>query len=105
MRFDLQLLEKDPAKRLGTPGCLAGEICDQPFFKTIDWDRLDRKEIEPPFRPKVVLYITTSIMYLCCFFFRLDKLRLILIPLISNDSNFENVSNISENISPFKTYT
>ncbi len=48
------LLEKDPQKRLGTPGCLGGEICDQPFFKTIDWDRLDRKEIEPPFKPKVV---------------------------------------------------
>ncbi len=51
-----QLLEKDPAKRLGTPGCTAGEITDQPFFKSINWDKLDRKEIEPPFKPKVVIY-------------------------------------------------
>ena len=48
------LLEKDPQKRIGTPTCAAGEICDHPFFKTIDWDRLDRKDVEPPFKPKVV---------------------------------------------------
>nr|CAH0108306.1 unnamed protein product [Daphnia galeata] len=47
------LLEKDPQKRLGTPGCSAGDIIDQPFFKSINWDRLDRKDIEPPFKPKV----------------------------------------------------
>ncbi|KAI9556988.1 hypothetical protein GHT06_016782 [Daphnia sinensis] len=47
------LLEKDPQKRLGTSGCSAGDIVDQPFFKTINWDKLDRKEIEPPFKPRV----------------------------------------------------
>ncbi|XP_059350903.1 putative protein kinase C delta type homolog isoform X3 [Daphnia carinata] len=47
------LLEKDPQKRLGTSGCTAGDIVDQPFFKTINWDKLDRKEIEPPFKPRV----------------------------------------------------
>lgn len=50
----IKLLEKDPQKRLGTPGCSAGDIIDQPFFKNINWDKLDRKEIEPPFKPKVV---------------------------------------------------
>jgi hypothetical protein len=50
----VQLLEKDPQKRLGTPGCSSGDIVEQPFFKSINWDRLDRKEIEPPFKPKVV---------------------------------------------------
>ena len=57
----VQLLEKDPPKRLGTPGCLAGEICDQPFFKSISWERLERKDIEPPFKPKVV-----SVCYVPC---------------------------------------
>ncbi len=52
----LKLLEKDPQKRLGTPGCSAGDIIDQPFFKSINWDRLDRKDIEPPFKPKVVSF-------------------------------------------------
>lgn len=52
--IEIKLLEKDPQKRLGTPGCSAGDIIDQPFFKSINWDRLDRKEIEPPFKPKVV---------------------------------------------------
>ncbi|XP_049782572.1 uncharacterized protein LOC126184246 [Schistocerca cancellata] len=47
------LLEKDISKRLGTPECSAGDVCDQPFFRNIDWDALERRELEPPFRPKV----------------------------------------------------
>jgi len=47
------LLEKDSEKRLGMPECSAGDICDQPFYKPIDWVRLERKEVQPPFRPKV----------------------------------------------------
>lgn len=48
------MLEKDASKRLGTSGCPYGEICDQPFFKSIHWDRLERKELDPPFKPRVV---------------------------------------------------
>lgn len=48
-----KLLEKKPQKRLGMPNCLAGDICDQPFFRTINWEKIERKELEPPFKPKV----------------------------------------------------
>lgn len=47
------LLEKSPEKRLGMPECEAGDICEQPFYKPIDWEKLERKELQPPFRPKV----------------------------------------------------
>jgi len=45
------LLTRDPEKRLGTKG--ADEVKNHPFFKDIDWVKLVKKEIEPPFRPKV----------------------------------------------------
>lgn len=47
------LLEKDVEQRIGMPSCSAGEITAQPFYRTIDWDRLEQKEVEPPFQPRV----------------------------------------------------
>eukprot|EP01113_Clastostelium_recurvatum_P050528 TRINITY_DN958_c0_g1_i1.p1 TRINITY_DN958_c0_g1~~TRINITY_DN958_c0_g1_i1.p1 ORF type:complete len:471 (-),score=106.88 TRINITY_DN958_c0_g1_i1:139-1551(-) len=43
------LLERNPEKRICNPQA----IRQHPFFKSIDWDRLLRKEIEPPFVPSV----------------------------------------------------
>ncbi|CAN8001437.1 unnamed protein product [Ixodes hexagonus] len=47
------LLDKNPEKRLGMPGCTAGDVCDQPFFRSINWEKLEKKEVEPPFKPKL----------------------------------------------------
>eukprot|EP00058_Branchiostoma_floridae_P007070 XP_002592558.1 hypothetical protein BRAFLDRAFT_57451 [Branchiostoma floridae] len=44
-----ELLERDPEKRLG----VAGDIRRHPFFSTTDWDRLERKEIPPPYKPNI----------------------------------------------------
>lgn len=46
----LQLFERDPTRRLG----VVGNIRSSSFFKTINWQALERREIEPPFKPKVV---------------------------------------------------
>lgn len=35
-------------------------VKNHPFFKDIDWEKLDRKEIEPPFKPKVKSIDDTS---------------------------------------------
>jgi serine/threonine protein kinase len=45
------LLTRDPAQRLGTKG--GDEVKGHPWFADVQWDKLIRKEIEPPFKPKV----------------------------------------------------
>eukprot|EP01016_Furgasonia_blochmanni_P025933 TRINITY_DN2770_c0_g1_i10.p1 TRINITY_DN2770_c0_g1~~TRINITY_DN2770_c0_g1_i10.p1 ORF type:complete len:624 (-),score=179.59 TRINITY_DN2770_c0_g1_i10:979-2850(-) len=47
-----KLLNKNPATRLGTKGDGA-EIRQHPWFETLDFERLLRKEPTPPFKPKL----------------------------------------------------
>lgn len=47
------LLQKDPAKRLGTGPNGSQDIKKHPFFKGIIWNKLESKSINPPFRPQV----------------------------------------------------
>lgn len=49
--YDLisKLWERKPEMRLGAGG--AGEIKAHPFFKSIDWDKLYRKEVKVPYKP------------------------------------------------------
>uniref|UniRef100_A0A8D0KNV9 non-specific serine/threonine protein kinase n=1 Tax=Salvator merianae TaxID=96440 RepID=A0A8D0KNV9_SALMN len=43
------LFKRNPANRLGPDG--VEEIKRHPFFSTIDWNKLYRREISPPFKP------------------------------------------------------
>jgi serine/threonine protein kinase len=45
----LSLLELDPEKRLGSNG--VEEIKSHKYFEGIDWEKLAKKEITPPFVP------------------------------------------------------
>ncbi|XP_069036042.1 ribosomal protein S6 kinase alpha-2 isoform X4 [Lepisosteus oculatus] len=45
------LFKRNPSNRLGPDG--VEEIKRHPFFGTIDWNKLYRKEIKPPFKPAV----------------------------------------------------
>lgn len=45
-----QLFVREPENRLG----VRGDIRQHPLFREINWEELERKAIDPPFRPKVV---------------------------------------------------
>ncbi|KAL0276155.1 UNVERIFIED_CONTAM: hypothetical protein PYX00_003784 [Menopon gallinae] len=47
------LFKRNPANRLGAGPDGVNEIKNHPFFATIDWEKLYRKEIQPPFKPAV----------------------------------------------------
>jgi serum/glucocorticoid-regulated kinase 2 len=47
------LLEREEFKRLGSGPTDGAEIRNHPFFSNIDWDKLYRKEITPPFIPNI----------------------------------------------------
>jgi serine/threonine protein kinase SCH9 len=47
-----QLLNRNPKHRLGAQRD-AAELKEHPFFQTIDWDALARKQVTPPFKPIV----------------------------------------------------
>lgn len=48
-------MTKNPKMRLGS-SALGGEriILLHPYFKELDWDLLNQRQIEPPFRPRIV---------------------------------------------------
>ena len=48
-----KLLEPNPSKRLGNGPEGANEIKNHIFFKEIDWNKLYKRELEPPFVPEV----------------------------------------------------
>jgi len=45
----LAFLERDPAKRLTDPE----KIRAHPYFASIDWAKLEKREVKPPFIPNV----------------------------------------------------
>lgn len=47
--FCQKLLIKDPELRLGAKGI--EEIRDHPWFENISWDKIEKKVMEPPYRP------------------------------------------------------
>lgn len=50
-----QFLTKNPQRRLGCqPGIGERQIKGHAFFRTIDWEKLEKKLTPPPFKPQVV---------------------------------------------------
>jgi hypothetical protein len=47
----LKLMDKNPETRLGSKGGLK-EVTSHPYFKGIDFDKLQRREYKSPYIPK-----------------------------------------------------
>eukprot|EP00033_Pygsuia_biforma_P002838 GCRY01003132.1.p1 GENE.GCRY01003132.1~~GCRY01003132.1.p1 ORF type:complete len:466 (-),score=125.37 GCRY01003132.1:6-1403(-) len=47
------LLHRDPAERVGSGVSDAEEVKSYPFFLNLDWAALERRDIDPPYRPVV----------------------------------------------------
>ncbi|XP_059422014.1 protein kinase C eta type [Carassius carassius] len=48
-------LTKNPSRRLGCVAAEGGEsvVTSHPFFTSIDWNKLNQRELEPPFKPRI----------------------------------------------------
>ena len=47
------LLQKEPEQRLGSSARDGEELREHRWFAPIDWAKLERRELEPPFKPEV----------------------------------------------------
>ena len=52
--FLSQLFERNPEERLGMENCPSGPIRQHAFFAKVDFDKLEKRQVKPPFEPKIV---------------------------------------------------
>jgi serum/glucocorticoid-regulated kinase 2 len=49
----INLLQKDPSKRIGNRSGGMFELKEHPWFESINWKKLEEKKIIPPYKPQL----------------------------------------------------
>lgn len=70
--YCLKLLDKNPNTRLGSPNSPLGEINENVFFHEIDWRKLERRQLESPFKPEIV---SETFCIMCLYIFGKNKAK------------------------------
>jgi hypothetical protein len=50
-----QFLNKKPSDRLGSSPASERDVMGHAFYRRIDWDKIASREIQPPYKPKIVI--------------------------------------------------